>query len=119
VNKFIYHVSLKKGLRYPMARGYADIFIIAKSNMEKFVQYCGVFAATDLFVEVAIPTAIALSAKEIKFEKELQLRGRALWSEEELASLEIYHYDLETLLQNFPESYIFLHPIKLSQWKTE
>jgi hypothetical protein len=91
---------------------------VAKSNVEKFIQYCGVFAATNLFVELAIPTAMALTAKKIKQEKDLSLQGRALWTDKDRVVLEPYSNDLELLLQDFPESYIYLHPIKLSKWKT-
>jgi hypothetical protein len=100
--------------------------------MEKFYHYCGVFAAMNLFVELALPTAMVLSAKEIVTENDLELRGKALWPDggqrlngdlepaygdyEELAG---YNFNLKQLLDNFPETYIYLHPVKLSKWNTQ
>jgi len=116
-----FYVFYPRKTNYPLANAYSDIFIVAKSTMQKFTQYCGVMAAMRLFAEIAIPTALALSAKKIRTEKELKLQGRALWHyiKGDLETLNIYHNDLSVLLNNFPETYIYLHPIKLSKWNTQ
>lgn len=102
---------------YPLVGGYSDIFAVPGASMAQFAHYCGVFAATRLFVELAIPTAMALSVDHVSTERDTLLKGRALWSAEDLALLEPYGFDLQALLRAFPEGHLYLHPVKLSQWK--
>jgi len=106
-------------LPYPLVGGYADIFVISADAIRKFAHYCGVFAATDLFVEIAIPTAIALSASEIVTEKDLLLKGKALWSDDELKELEPFENQLKNYIHHFPKDYLYLHPVKLSKLNIE
>jgi hypothetical protein len=102
---------------YPLVGGYSDIFVIAKSAIRTFAHFCGIFAATDLFAELAIPTALCLSAESIVTEASLALRGRALWTREDYAELNVFDSSLTRLLSGFPPRYLYLHPIKLSQWR--
>jgi hypothetical protein len=104
-------------LSYPMASSYSDIFVIDRNTLKSFGHLCGVFAATRLFVEVAIPTAIALAAEHVVTEKDLALKGKALWTPEEMALLDPYGFDVTRLLEDFPSGHLYLHPIKLSKWK--
>ena len=62
---FIWSKSKKRGELYPILWGYSDILIIEESAMMKFCTYCGCFAACNVFVEQAIPTALLLSAEKI------------------------------------------------------
>jgi hypothetical protein len=119
--KWVFYNVMGKSyeLRYPLVGGYSDIFIISQDAIRKFCHYCGVFAATDLFVEIAIPTAIALSAEDVKTEEFLPMKGKALWTEAELGELKKYNFELGALLNDFPENYIYLHPVKLSKWKVK
>jgi hypothetical protein len=116
-------------LRYPLAGSYSDICIISSDSIRAFCHFCGVFAAARLHVEIAIPTSLILSASYIITEKNLRLRGKALWpdgwnrlhGENDLAyndyeELKPFNNSLYTLLNNFPEGYLYLHPIKLSKW---
>lgn len=112
-------VSLRKGLKYPMVYSYSDIFIISSKTIDKFVKYCGIFAASNLFVELAIPTALILSSSLIRTEDELSFSGKALWNEQDYKILNPFNEDLISLLNNFPVNHIYLHPIKLSKWKTK
>jgi len=105
--------------QYPVARSYSDIAIVSKYSIKKFCHFCGIFAATHLFVECALPTSLILACKKIIFEKDLLLRGRALWTKEDYEILEKYQQNLKKLLDDFPKNYIYLHPIKLSKWNTE
>lgn len=105
-------------LSYPLVSSYSDIFVISSDAIKQFSQYCGVFAATRLFVEIAVPTAIVLSASEIVIQKDLKLQGGALWTPEQCEILDKYDGKLELLLNDFPENLLYLHPIKLSKWKT-
>lgn len=102
---------------YPMVGGYADIMLVTAEAMDKFALYCGAFAATSLFVEIAVPTALALATDKLKLSKELTYQSGALWSKEDKAFLEKYHFSLAALLADFPKEKLFLHPIKLSQWR--
>ena len=109
--------NLTFSLPYPVIGGYSDIFVIASDSMKSFSNYCGLFAVTKLFAELAIPTAIILSSKKIVQEKDLKLSGCALWTKEDHKILLPYNKNLKNLLDNFPLNHLYLHPIKLSQWK--
>jgi hypothetical protein len=108
----------KYHLSYPLVRSYSDIFIIDSTTIKQFCHYSGIFAASRLFVELAIPTAIVFSAKEVKTEKDIQLKGKALWTKEDLSLLDKYEFRLDNLLNNFPKDQLYLHPVKLSKWIT-
>ncbi len=103
-------------LSYPMVGSYSDIFVISAESIKLFCHYCGIFAATDLFVEVALPTSMVLSASEIITEEGLELKGKALWTKEDYNLLNKYNNNLTKLLEEFPQEYLYLHPIKLSKW---
>lgn len=103
-------------LDYPMVHSYSDIYLITAEHMERFCTWCGAFAAGGLFVEIATPTALALTAAPVKNQRHLKLKGGARWGAdiEKLSSL--YKRNLHTLLENFPADTLYLHPIKLSKW---
>lgn len=104
-------------LDYPMIGGYSDIFLVTSNEMSKFATYCGAFAASNLFVEIAIPTAMLLSSENIKLISDTNYNNGALWSDDDKAFLEKFNYSIEQLHQSFPKDLLFLHPIKLSKWK--
>lgn len=79
--------------------------------------YCGAFSATRLFVEMAIPTALVLSSDNIRLGKDIKLNPGAMWIEDDFKILEPYGHNLAKLLTDFPSDKLYLHPIKLSQWK--
>ncbi len=105
-------------LSYPLVGGYSDMFVISSKIIKKFCHYCGVFAATRLFVEIAVPTALVLSATVIVQEKDIELGGKALWANEDYMIFKPYDKKLEKLLTGFPEKLLYLHPVKLSKWDT-
>ena len=109
----------KYNLSYPLVGSYSDIFVISSTNIRQFCHYCGVFAATRLFVEIGLPTAVVLSAESIVQESDLSLQGKALWTKEDYSILEKYCRELKMLLDNFPTNFLYLHPIKLSVWNTK
>jgi len=109
----------RKRPSYPMAASYSDIAVISKYSIKKFCHYCGIFAASHLFVEWALPTSLVLACKKIVSEKDLTLQGRALWTKEDYEILEKYEQNLKKLLDDFPQNYIYLHPIKLSKWNVD
>ena len=106
----------KYNLSYPLVGSYSDIFIVSSDAIKIFCHYCGVFATTKLFVEVGLPTSLVLSAQEIITEKDLNLRGEAIWTDEQYTILDKYKNNLSSLLEDFPENCIYIHPVKLSKW---
>ena len=106
-------------LPYPLVGSYSDIFVVSAKTVSKFSHLCGVFAATRLFVELALPTAMVLSALRIVTEKDLGLIGRALWTPNDLKVLDQFEYKLGILLKDFPKNHLYLHPVKLSKWEVE
>ncbi len=118
--RYVMNIFQKKeySVSYPLVGGYSDIFIISSDAMNNFSHYCGIFSATHLFAELAIPTSIALSAEEIVTEKMTDFCGKALWGSD-IDELNKYQYSLYNLLNMFPEDYLYLHPIKLSKWEND
>jgi hypothetical protein len=102
-------------LNYPLVGSYSDIFIVPTQTIKTFGHYCGVFAALELFVEIALPTSLALSSEEIVTEKDLPVKGKPLWKPEIYEYLLPYQNNLELLMKNFPEV-LYIHPVKFSQW---
>jgi hypothetical protein len=125
-------IRKKYKLSYPLVGSYSDIFVVSSDAIKQFYHYCGVFAAANLFVEIGLPTSLVLSAEEIVTENDLKLQGKALWpdgwarlngdlnpAQGDYEELERYNFNLKQLLDNFPENYIYLHPVKLLKWNTE
>ncbi|MEO5562645.1 MAG: hypothetical protein ABIR18_04400 [Chitinophagaceae bacterium] len=107
-------------LPYPIAGAYSDILIITKETLPDFCRYCGIMAAAGLFVEIAIPTALLLSSQSIKQEKDARLKGKALWSAQEIEAVEKkFNKSLSALLKNFPTGELYCHPVKLSKWTND
>jgi hypothetical protein len=106
-------------LPYPLVAAYSDIFVVSSNTIKLFCHYCGLFAATKLFVELAIPTALVLSADTIITENDLDLKGKALWRKEDFTILDKYDNQIDKLLQDFPATHLYLHPVKLSKWKSD
>ena len=116
--------KFRKGARielpYPVAGSYSDILVITQQTIRPFCRYCGIMAAAGLFVEIAIPTALLLSAQKIQEEKDLRLKGKALWTPAEISAIEKeHHQSLQHLTLHFPPGHLFLHPVKLSKWKND
>ena len=107
---------------YPMARGYADIFGISKKVLYSIARTCGIFSAMNLFVELALPTAIVLNVARDRVieEKQTTYRCVALWGNDEVENYESrYDCDLRKLLNEWEKDVLFVHPVKLSKWKGE
>lgn len=105
-------------LDYPLVGGYCDILLLPASEMQPFCAFCGAFSATKLFVEIAIPTAMALCAKSIVTQNEIRLKNGDIWEKDEIEDFaQKYHYSVSELEKNWPEDKFFIHPVKLSKWK--
>ncbi|MBC8035156.1 MAG: hypothetical protein H7Y03_13480 [Chitinophagaceae bacterium] len=108
--------SINKDLAYPLVGSYSDIVIIPRGCVNQMIQYCGVFTALELFVEVALPTALALSADSISQETN-ERRGETYWNDD-IGKLETkYHNTLNELMNGFHPQSLYIHPVKLSRWK--
>lgn len=103
-------------LPYPLVGGYSDIFALSHEAMPKFANLCGLFAASRLFVEVAIPSAMVMACPSISTEKDTLLNGKALWCAEDYEILKKYNFSLADLMKAFPPDLLYIHPIKLSEW---
>jgi hypothetical protein len=107
----------KSKLQYPLVGGYSDIFLINRESLDDFIKYIGAFAATRLFVEIAIPTALCLSSEKLKTEKELRKSGEVYWNDDITAFGEKYSFSLAQLFKDFNPNTFYIHPVKLSKWK--
>lgn len=118
-------------LPYPLVFGYSDLVLVPAAAMQQFADYCGVFGAMNLFAEVAVPTALALSCDRIRteleigdlFQKNSRRRegqtcyGLELWGQAAIESFETSHgRKLSALDADFPADRLYVHPIKLSRW---
>lgn len=117
-----YYCVLKKlpfslVLDYPLIGGYSDIFITTAKEMPRFCQILGAFAATKLFVEIAIPTALVLTAETIKTDDEVLLKRGDIWLQDRQLFENNYNNSLSKLLNDFPLDKLYVHPVKLSRWK--
>lgn len=74
-------MPFSRTMDYPLVGGYSDIFLVTRHEMARFCQYCGAFAATKLFVEIAIPTALFLTAESVKTDKDVLLKRGDVWDE--------------------------------------
>ncbi len=104
--------------KYPLVTGYSDFVVVGHESIKRFCRLCGIFAAMRLHAEVATPTALALSAKKIIRENEVDLMGTELWSKEDRLELERkYDRDLNKLMESFHKESLYIHPVKLTGWK--
>ena len=104
---------------YPLVEGYSDFFVICKKDFDEFVRLCGIFAAMNLFVEVAIPTAMMLSCNKIVMQKDIQYRTEKMGHPHQVVTefINSCNYSIARMGDNWPKDYAYLHPIKLSKWK--
>lgn len=103
---------------YPLAYSYSDVAIISGQVIQQFCHLCGVLSAMGLFVEMAVPTALALAGGRIQTDATSPLKGQPLWLLPDIdAQGERYSYQLTSLLADFPAGQLYHHPIKLSKWK--
>jgi len=109
----------KRRLAYPLVGGYSDIVVVPAGNIKDVCRYCEAFAALNLFVATALPTAMVLSCKKINTHQTIRMQGRYRWPGKTWQSVRSQYDDgmLSSLLGNFPDGCLYIHPVKLSQWK--
>jgi hypothetical protein len=117
---FLFSNRNNLSIPYPYVAGYSDFLIVPKHAIRQFCRYCGVFAAMNLFVEVAAPTALALACDRIVVEKDTKWRGREIWSEREISGFYAEHdNDLQRVLASYDDNQLYVHPLKLSKLKID
>jgi hypothetical protein len=117
VDNFKYLISTPK-IPYPFIGSYSDILIVPGRYKDKFILYTGILTALRLFVEIAIPSALAYSVPKVVTEKDLDFKGQTYWGESDFVNLEKkYEGSLDLLFEKFPDKCLYIHPIKLSKWK--
>ena len=121
-----YRLAPRK-MAYPCVFGYSDILVVPKSRMRELCNYLEVFGAWRMFVELAIPTAIMLlKDSRVKFADTTGFKPGNVWYPSNME-----HYNrvkslisqmvakaqgqISRLPEAFPEEYLYLHPVKLSQ----
>lgn len=126
-NQLKYRFFPKKA-SYPVVFGYSDIVSIPKTRFLEFCNYLKVFASWNMFVELAIPTTLALMPNlNVVTLNQIQFKSGNVWYPCEgthfskidnlIKNLEKEcNYNLDILSDFFPNEYLYLHPVKLSQW---
>lgn len=111
----------RRTLPYPMLAAYSDIFIVSKESLSVFSEYCELFRQMRLWVEVALPTALLLSHEKVKFEKDSKWIGTTYWENSNIQDMktrfEKVGFSLNDLLASYKSNELYIHPVKLSQWK--
>lgn len=113
-------------LPIPLAASWADLFAVRADRLDAFAHYCGVLAAFDLFVEVAIPTAMLLACDAVQTLQGAGLRAMlTLGQPFEISNVPVTdpQWDarargvtrLDQLAGLFDEGLLAIHPIKLSR----
>ena len=104
---------------YPLATGYSDLVAVPSDAFRDFCHYCGILAAQRVFVENAIPTALAFSCSRIVTSEDAGFkseRGVDNYAARERFE-KLHKSSYRSLVENFPPDYLFIHPVKLSKWR--
>jgi len=125
------HRIKKYRYSYPVVFGYSDIVCIPKGKFDDFCRILEVFSAWNMFVELAIPTALQLlpGARLVTLE-DTRYKSGNVWFPQDPEHFEAMNAvidglvassgaDLGRLLAAFPEEYLYLHPVKLSRFSSQ
>lgn len=130
----VWHFLRRRRIPYPLLKAYSDFLVVPGTSIRRFCHLCGVFAAMRLFVEIAIPTALALTCASVRAERRLYGRGESgpprtgpanvrykgitIWRGEGWDAIwPGDNRDLRAFLRSFHEDWLYVHPVKLSQWR--
>lgn len=117
---------------YPFLSGYGDFLVIPAAAIKEFARLCGLLGAMNIFAEVAVPTAVALACENVVTELKLgenyrdletRSRSRGRYKGIEFAGDEMNAFGdardwkVERLVGEFPNDWLYAHPIKFSQWR--
>ncbi len=117
----------KYSYSYPVVFGYSDLVCIPKKHFDHVCRILSVFSAWNMFVELAIPTALQLiPGARLMSLKDISFKSGNVWYPQSTT-----HFDamnqiigelfessdcIEKLEENFPMEYLYLHPVKLSRF---
>jgi hypothetical protein len=100
-------------LPYPLAVAFSDFFALRSDALRPVAHYLGLFAAMDLFVEVAVATAMILGCRDLATLGDTRWRVEVDWTDrQELAKQA--PMDLQAVYAKFDETLLYKHPVKLS-----
>jgi hypothetical protein len=103
---------------YPLAVSYSDFVVVPGRAAHEFARLCEVFAAMGVFVEVAIPTALALSCEHVRTQAQAGVATREIWRPADAAALQAeFGGNLDALQASMPDELLYIHPVKLSKWR--
>ncbi len=112
---------------YPVVFGFSDIICVPKNRFDDLCLILGVFSAWNMFVELAIPTALQLlpdatikTLDDIKYKSgnvfyPYDLKHKT-HMEKIIGDVLRSGKDVRLLAEMFPKKYLYLHPVKLSQF---
>jgi hypothetical protein len=109
--------DLPQQLPYPLCSAYPDFCILRRPMLPLFAHYCGIFSSLNLFVGIALATALAFSTEKIATLFGNGYTGMTNWRGARQEFRLLYDARLDKLLQEFPHTAAFVHPVKLSEWK--
>lgn len=102
---------------YPIWGGYSDVIIVPGEKMKEVAHMMGVFSGMNLYVEIAIPTAINLLCEKVKEQTDIDGKINLIWNVEEKKNLVgKYGGKYNTLAEKWDKEWVLMHPVKLSQW---
>ena len=95
-------------LPYPFCYGMSDFFAVDRETLIEMLHPLGVFSAAGLFVETAIPTAIAVAARRVMQCADVGLVANWLWGDRQAL-------DVDYVKKQFEDNLLLVHPVKISQ----
>lgn len=118
-----------KKMQYPCVFAYSDLINIPREQMEGWCRHLEIFATWRMFVELAIPTAMALIPDaDICYASNCRLKTGNVWFPQDpihrdtvekaiAKAIAESENDIEKLTNVFPAEYMYLHPVKLSRFR--
>lgn len=114
--KFIFSKDRKRFAEWPLVEGYCDFVVVPRKYWKKFVYYCGILGALNVWHDCGVVTALLLACEEVMQEKDAKAFGVELWNQEVEDLYGQYKGDLQKLLADYKPNQIYTHPVKLSRW---
>lgn len=123
------HWIFPKQMCFPFIGGFSDLLVLPKEGFHLFSHYCGVFSSAHVFVEIAIPTAMALCFDSIQTEASTSKSGLDVWFPPDRGYSSMLErqsfiqrisndadFCISRLFESWPNDLLYIHPIKLSKW---
>lgn len=114
---------------YPCVFAYSDLINIPREHCDLWCRYLEVMATWQMFVELAIPTAMELIPNaDICFATDCKLKTGNVWFPQDPEHFRTVQAvidevclqaggDADKLSDVFPSEYMYLHPVKLSKFR--